>query len=236
MVKWLCLLWIGLLLVTWSQADIIVLKNGGRLEGKAAERGNEVHVTQPNGTMVIQSSDVKQIIRATTKAEVYQQLQSMLDPNDAEGHYQLALWCQENSLPQYHRSELRSVLLANPDHEKARTAMGYERYKERWVTKEEAMALQGYVQWQGRWMTPEEKQQTLAQGLQKELEQERQARERAEVRLAEAERRINWLEQELARINTYVQELAREVARPRYIVHKYVYPKFASSNEEKDNK
>jgi hypothetical protein len=206
------------------EADLIILKNGGRIEGKATLKDDQVHIALPNGNMVLSRNAIEKIVWAVTPNEVYQQMRAMIDPNDAEGYYQLALWCLEHKLNSQSREVLLSAIGANPDHEKARKNLGYERHEGRWITNEEAMVLKGYVKYQGQWMTPTQREELQLSELQKQFAEERRLRQDAEQRLSQAERRIAALEQDISRLLSRVQQLADEVAKPRYVIINKRYP------------
>lgn len=213
-----------MLLATPLAADLIILKNGGQIEGKATVNANQVHIALPNGNMVVARDTVLKIVWAVTPNEVYQQMRSMINPNDAEGYYQLSLWCLERKLNLQQREALQLAVAANPDHEKARKSLGFERHEGRWVSGDEAMVIKGYVKYQGQWMTPGQRQDIQFDELQKQLDEERRLRQDAELRLQQAERRLSAMEQDITRLLTRIQQLADEVARPRYIIVNKHYP------------
>jgi hypothetical protein len=207
------------------RADLILLKNGGKIEGKVTTiKDDLIMITLPNGSMTLPRGEVKQIIRGVTNVELYQQLKVAIDPNDAEGYYQLGLWCWEHKLPQYHKESLTAAITINPDHEKARKALGYERHEGRWITNDELMALKGYILHQGKWVTQSQYQQIFVEEFQKQLAEERRVRQDAEQRLVQAELRIRSLESELSRLSGMVQRLSEEVSKPRYIIVRKPWP------------
>jgi len=76
--------------------------------------------------------------------------------DDVDGHYRLALWCQENGLTAYALRHQRAVVTLDPDHRAARRALGYERVHGRWAKGKDAMRAKGFVEYDGVWLTPEE--------------------------------------------------------------------------------
>jgi DNA replication initiation complex subunit (GINS family) len=51
----------------------------------------------------------------------------------------------------------QKIIAAEPDHEEARTALGYQRHQGKWLTQDEINEAQGLVRHKGKWMTPEER-------------------------------------------------------------------------------
>lgn len=224
----LCMLFVAI-----GESDVVYLKSGGKLEGKVTEKGSSVEIAMPTGIVTIPRNQIERIERSISKVELYQQYRNVLKAEDVEGHYHLALWCLENKLEEYYYRELQAVIAHDPDHEKAREALGYERYEGRWVTHDEAMTLRGYVKFRGEWTTPAQRDAILLEELEKQLVEERRLREATEERLAQAERRIYALELELTRLDGYVRELAEEVRRRRYIIiKKQHYPIRTDDNVE----
>lgn len=224
---------LGIWLATAIHADIIFLKNGGKLEGKVTEKGNAVEIELPTGILTIPRSQIKNIERAVSKIDMYRQYKTLLTPADVEGHYQLAIWCRENKLSDYYEEELQMVIAENPDHEQARQGLGYERYENRWVTRDEAMALRGYVKFRDNWVKPEERDAVLIDEITQNLEQEKRLRQLAEKRLAQAEQRLYLIEMELARLNGTVAQLSEEVKRRQYVIIKRRYtPRYPTEIED----
>ena len=74
------------------------------------------------------------------KAELRKTLdekKAALKANDADGLYDLALWAQRKKLTTESKRLLREVLKIAPDHGKARTALGYVLYEDKWVKEHE---------------------------------------------------------------------------------------------------
>jgi len=76
--------------------------------------------------------------------------------DDAEAHYRLALWCEENGLAAEARHHHRAVVTLQPGHRASRRALGFEEVHGRWVQGKDAMRAKGFVEFEGRWLTPEE--------------------------------------------------------------------------------
>ncbi len=81
----------------------------------------------------------------------------------------------------------KTVLKSDPGHEGARKALGYKRYKDKWMTSKEireakeakyatSMRAKGLIEFEGEWITPDEKM-----AIQKERDRQREERERYEA-------------------------------------------------------
>jgi len=81
----------------------------------------------------------------------------------------------------------KTVLKTDPDHEGARKALGYKRYKDKWMTSKEireakkaeyvtSMRAKGLIEFEGQWITPDEKRRIEA-----ERKRQRQERKRYEA-------------------------------------------------------
>lgn len=86
----------------------------------------------------------------------YERRLAALAPDDVEGRYRLALWCEESGLRAYALREHRAVVTLDPDHRASRRALGFEQVNGRWVAGKEAMEAKGFVAFDGGWITPEE--------------------------------------------------------------------------------
>lgn len=108
------------------------------------------------------------------KAELEKKL-ATLDKKDANAVFQLALWCEQNSLKTDSKRLLRDVIKVDPDHAEARELLGYEKYNGKWLTKREIerekakaeeaeMAAKGLKKWKNEWV-PAEDYERLEKGL-----------------------------------------------------------------------
>jgi hypothetical protein len=118
----------------------------------------------------------------------------------AEALYQLGLWAKSNNLPVDALILFQEAINADPDHESARRALGYQFYSGKWRTSAEVKTAMGLIEFGGDWMTPQAKEAILASRMlaqerklldeaRKKLEQERAVALEAERRKAEREAR-----------------------------------------------
>ncbi|MFO7897541.1 MAG: HEAT repeat domain-containing protein [Planctomycetota bacterium] len=142
-----------------ARADVIHLKSGGRIEGEIVEQADgRVQIRTINNGIVttVDEADIASVERRPTARNVYEDMAAKLAPDDAEGHYALGVWCERHRLRDEMRAEFIRTIQIDPDHERARKALGYVRTDKGWATREQAMKARGMVQVDGKWMTREE--------------------------------------------------------------------------------
>lgn len=83
----------------------------------------------------------------------------------------------------------RKILDLDPDHEKARRALGYHRHGDQWLTHDEWQVAQGNVRYEGTWMSPAERDFRIREKSLK-LEEEARELERERRKLDDARRRV----------------------------------------------
>ncbi len=143
-----------------ARGEVIVLKSGGRLEGDLlnAKRAKDdpVEVAPLPGFKVTLAP--AQVARVIVKSDVQKQYETELPKveDTVDGHTKMAQWCADAGLAEERKFHLQQIIRLNPDHEAARTALGYGRIGSTWMTHDEYMAKQGYVRHAGRWSLPQE--------------------------------------------------------------------------------
>ncbi len=155
------------LLGSLALADVVVLKDGRRIEGKVVRKTEtEIVVETAVGEMKFPRSEVKEIIEKKTRDEEYEERLEACE--SAEDFYQLGRWCQRNRLKRRAEKLFRRAIEKDPDHAGARKELGFVRHGDDWVTPEERdrriaaeyeaeMKAKGFVRFEGRWVSPEEK-------------------------------------------------------------------------------
>ena len=224
-VLWFEVLFVG---ASFAVADEVVLKNGGRILGKAVRVDGQVRVEMESGTVAFPETYVDRVIPGIAPVEIKARelrerrawVESRLDGidmADAQAVYAVVRDARASGFPEPEvRDLLGFVLGADPDHAGARFDLGEERYDGRWVTREEArrlewrdhaeeMRVHGFVEMRGVWMTPEE-----ADWKQREGEWEEQLYE-MEVELADAERLVDARQSEVLELESRVAELEQEL-------------------------
>jgi hypothetical protein len=85
----------------------------------------------------------------------YEELLPKMPPT-VDGHWKMAEWCRERSLEASRETHLREIVKLDPEHEKARQLLGYQRLNGRWMTTEEYRQGFGYVRHGANWRLPQE--------------------------------------------------------------------------------
>jgi len=70
---------------------------------------------------------------APAKVAEYAKKVATVDPRDAEGFYQLGLWCQERGLQDQAVKAFERAVRIDPDHPQARVALGYRALGTEWT-------------------------------------------------------------------------------------------------------
>jgi hypothetical protein len=153
-----------LLLASLAGADTVLLKNGLSVHGRAVRDGDSVVVTARGRTWRIDSAKVKEIQKGESPREQYARRAQELGSTDAAGWYRLALWAEQNKLPQA-KAAYRRVLGIDADHRAARRELGFEKVGGEWVAGDDAKRSKGFVLCAGKWMLPEEADQLMRKGL-----------------------------------------------------------------------
>jgi uncharacterized protein YkwD len=145
--------------------DIIKLNTGGRIVGKIVEEDEtRIIVQTPTGRTEIMREDIESIERGGDPVDIYKQHLKMIDDSSAKDHYQLGLWCKENKLAdEYEKHMLRAIEL-DPKFDAPHKELGYEFYRGKWMTYEDACTAKGWVKYEGRYYPPETAKR-LEQGL-----------------------------------------------------------------------
>ena len=141
----------------WS--DTVELSGGGHLSG-AAERNEDFVVVKidDNIQVAIPISRVKRIVKSSD-LDAYKKLAAQLG-DDAEKHYQMALWCvRSDQVPgevqKYKTYHMERAVALDPDHSKARAALGFTQENGRWIRTDQLMTDRGMVPGTGGWELPE---------------------------------------------------------------------------------
>lgn len=163
---------LALLLAPPLRADVLVLDDGRRIEGTIlAEGPKEVEIKTRFGTFTFARAEIVEIIKGKTREQEYEERLAACET--AQEFYELGLWCEEKKLRKRAEKIFGRAIEVDPDHEGARTKLGFVRYKGAWMTPAERdkrqaedfaaeMRARGLVEHAGRWVTPEEKEHLAA--------------------------------------------------------------------------
>ena len=207
-------------LATPAWADVVVLRDGRRVEGAVSRDGNELVVQGRLGAVRFPIDDVREVEESEDLWDRLRHLRLELGQGTADERYRFGVFCRENGFDDDAQEAFLSVLRLDLDHAGARAALGYVRHEGQWITVADRNRLLGLVEHRGEWMTPEERAGRVAEA--REAAQAAR-REREEAVLAERERRRAEREAEqeaererrLARIKAYDEALARARAHEK---------------------
>lgn len=143
-----------------ATADVIILKNDGRVVGKISTQ-TDVHKdsllirTSAGSDLMISKSQIKQIIPQSPADEEYDRIRGNFE-DTAVDQYKLAEWCRDKKLTSAREEHLKRVIELEPDHPEARSALGYMQVNGRWSRLEDRKKEEGYVLYRGDWKLPQE--------------------------------------------------------------------------------
>lgn len=147
-------------LVSSAQAELVVLRSGGMLEGEILNPGRDdkepLQLRSTNGIkLVIAHDQIQKVMVLTEMQKQYQQMVAQL-PDTVEAHQEMQRWCQQAGLIPERHKHLEAILRLEPDHEPTRLTLGYMKLGSQWVKPDAWMHSQGYVRYQGRWRMRQE--------------------------------------------------------------------------------
>ena len=162
-----------------SAGDKVVLRSGKTYTDCEAEVRQDgfIIIHTEHGQLGVASAYVQRIIRDVRSREECRGRREKLDPTDAQGLHQVALFCKEQKLWRTYRELLEKVVELEPDHTAARLGLRHRQVEGRWLSLEElrefeevkrAKARLGLVRWKGEWV-PEE-QAEAERGVEAEAE------------------------------------------------------------------
>lgn len=158
-----------------ARADLIKLKLGGEIRGKLIKESSGTAAghtieTLAGGVIRVDPQKVEFITNRPLVIEEYE-TRARHTEDTVEAHLQLADWCRKNFLTTPRQQELEKVIELDPDHAKARAALGYTKRNGVWMTRDQIMRKNGYVRYKGRYVSTAELE--LLEKNQADLEEER---------------------------------------------------------------
>jgi HEAT repeats len=141
----------------FARADVLELKNGGRVEGQLADskdgdQTSYVITTADGGQLTIARSEVARVVPQTKDEEEYQR-RARAAADTVDAHWDLAQWCREKNLRNAYREQLAHILELDPQHPEARQALGYQKANGQWMLRDDIMAARGLVLYDGKYVT-----------------------------------------------------------------------------------
>ena len=143
-----------------ARGETFLLRSGGRIEAQQLNPGRgptEPYLLKTDLGLKL-SLVPAQVSRVVIRSDVQKQYDAevLAAPNTADGHWQLAEWCKEAGLVTERKAHLQKVVDLDPEHERARAALGFGRVGDRWMTMDDVMLSLGYVRAGGVWKTPQQ--------------------------------------------------------------------------------
>ncbi len=145
------------ILISPGYADTVELSGGGHLSGEAKRKGEFAVVKVDDEIMVaIPASRVERLVTSAELGE-YRERAAAAGQN-AELHYQLAIWCRSNvpgNAKLYQRLHMERAVELDPDQSAARAWLGYKKQSGKWILTSELMRNRGMIMCAGHWVLPE---------------------------------------------------------------------------------
>lgn len=157
----------GVVLVAHARADVLVHKDGRRIEGTViSEADGKIRFRATFGELEFPRADVVRIEKGKTRQQELADRESAC--KTAEDYYQLGLWAKEQKLAGDAKRCMAKAIELDKKHAGAHQFFGHVEYKGDWMTPEERdqrqkadleadMLARGLVRFQDRWVTPDEK-------------------------------------------------------------------------------
>lgn len=155
-----------------AAADVVRLRNGDILEGKAKDLGESVQVVAGASTVELPWAQVEVIDRAATAADDLAAKRAALKDDDAKGLLALAIWCRRQGLVEEARGLAEKVAALEPDNAGAREILGVQKTCCGGLKGDALLEAKGFVRRDGAWILKAE-----AEALDRAAARERAATE-----------------------------------------------------------
>jgi hypothetical protein len=156
------ILFAGLLLIVAAsaRADIFVLASGGQVRGEMVvspdvPKDRWVIRTASGGEVTVEKNQITKIDPQSAAELEYEKIRPTY-ADTVDGQWKLAVWCLEHSLLKQRQTHLERIIVLDPDHKKARGALGYSFIDGRWIQPDDLMKERGYVRYKNTWKLPQE--------------------------------------------------------------------------------
>jgi hypothetical protein len=143
-----------------ARADRFMLASGGAVEGTLLNRDQTPRSSYEIRTaagmkLVLAAEQVAAVVRQKEREAEYAQVAPAYEDTVAR-QWELAEWCRQHQLSEQRAIHLRRIIELEPDHIKARHALGYVQLDGKWSTQSETLAGKGYKLYRGQWRTPQD--------------------------------------------------------------------------------
>ena len=131
-----------------ARGDLFVLESGGRVEGEWLNREEQplrvYLVRTPAGlTISLPQDQVREAVRhSAADAEYHRRAPSV--PDTIEAQWALAEWCRSQGLTNERRTHLERIIQLDPNHQRARGALGYQYLQGQRINRSDFRRQEGY--------------------------------------------------------------------------------------------
>lgn len=142
-------------------ADVVVLKDGRKLEGKIVkETESTLTLRMKYGEVEYRLSQVASVERCPTAQEEYEKKAGEVEKT-AGAHYRLGRWCARKGLHEEARKHYKRALEIDGSYTPAGRALRYEKVDGKWLPRAEAREARGLVKFEGKWITRQKRDKIL---------------------------------------------------------------------------
>lgn len=141
-----------------AHGEVFQLKGGGELVGERVAQpsgGRFIVRTSDGAEVAVNRADIDQMTQPAETSQEYVK-RSRTAPDTVESHRQLAVWCKEHGLADEAAAHWQRVLEFEPDDEPARKSLGYARFGDRWLNRDQLMTARGLTMYDGKYRTPQD--------------------------------------------------------------------------------
>ncbi len=122
-----------------ARADTVTLRNGKTVEGLVLEETPERLVLRtPAGSQTLARATVASVAPSADPQKDFDRYFALLGKKDAQGAFLLGDWARRRGFEAGKRRGLERALAIDPDHARAREALGFVRVDGSWMTREQA--------------------------------------------------------------------------------------------------
>jgi len=194
------------LFASLASADEVLLKDGGKLVGKASRVGDDVVVTTPHGETHVKFESVQSITPGRTVWDDYAEKLKETDAKSAASLVALGDWCKDHGLAAESKTHWKAALVVDPDHADARNRLGFVRYEDKWLTLEDYYKARGFLKVGGEWISEEEARRRDAVKMEREAVRKHEKTIRDAVTKMSSMKRKTRAEGKLA-LQTYAESI-----------------------------
>jgi hypothetical protein len=150
-----------------GQADVIMLRGGGQVEGRVQpDPQNEgkvlVWLLKGRKPVSFQKAQIVEVIPKASPLDDYFE-KTKKAPQTVQAQYDLGAWCEQNKLTDLAKVHYEAALAVDKTFEPAHRKLGHVFHDGYWLSRDDLSAVQGLVKYKGRWVSTEEKAKRMAE-------------------------------------------------------------------------